>query len=134
MNVLRKINLKPAAYIIIAINLLVIAGHILIILRVIPFNWVSGGLISSYEIQKQISVTSIIILLSTVPVTLWGAKIIFKNKLTVLLKILLCILCAYFFVGFFMQILGTLFERCVTSIFCIVSAIMYFRLIIEKNE
>jgi hypothetical protein len=100
---MKKIDLKLAAYIIITITTLVIIGHILIILKVIPFNWVSGGLLPSYEAQKQVSIISIVILLGTIPISLWGAKIILKNKLIILLKILLCILCAYFFIGFFMQ-------------------------------
>jgi hypothetical protein len=129
-----KINLKIAAFILIFINSLVIIGHILILLQVIPYNWVSGGLIASYEEQKQISIISIVILLCTIPINLWGANIILKNKLHIVLKILLWVLFAYSCIGFCMQILGTLFEKTVTSILCLVSAIMYFRLIIEKNK
>jgi hypothetical protein len=134
MGILKKIDLKLAAYINIAINILAITVHILVILQIIPFNWVSGGKIQSYEIQKQASILSIFILLFTIPISLWGSKIILKNKLIILLKILLFIFCAYSFIGFLMQILGTLFEKIGMSILCLVSGVMNLRLLIEKHK
>ena len=131
---MKKINLKLAAYVNIAIISLVIIGHILIILQIIPYNWVSGGRLPTYEAQRQISIISIIILLITIPVNLWGAKIILKNKLITLRKILLYVLFTYFVISFFMQIFGTLFEKVGMSILCLLSAIIYFRLAIEKHE
>ena len=134
MNLLRKINLKFAAYINIVVALAVIIGHVLIIFQIIPFNWVSGGRLSSYELQKQVSIASIIILIITIPINLWGAKIILKNKLIVVLKIILYILFGYFTISFFMQLLGTLFEKIAMSILCLSNMVMYFRLAIEKHK
>jgi hypothetical protein len=131
---MKNINLKLAAYINIVIALAVIILHIFIILQIIPFNWVSGGRLPTYEMQRQVSIISIIILLITIPINLWASKIILKNKLIVLLKIMLYILFAYFSISIFMQILGTLFEKIGMSILCIISSIMYFRLAIEKHK
>ena len=134
MNMLKKIDLKKAALINIFVIALAIIVHFLVIIQVIPYNWVSGGQLETYEMQKQVSIFSILILLVTVPINLWGGKIILKNKFYVLLKILLIILCAYFAIGFFMQILGTLFEKIAMSVLCLIHFIMYLRMAIEKNE
>ena len=133
MNLLRKINLKSAAYINITIISAVIIVHILILFQIIPFNWVSGGRLSTYELQRQVSILGIIILLFTIPINLWASKVILKNRLIILLKILLYILFVYFVISFFMQILGTLFEKIGMSILCLISSIMYLRLAIEKH-
>lgn len=134
MKFIKRISLQSAVLINITIILIAILVHSLIIFQVLPYTWVSGGFSPTFEMQKQISVISTMILCVTIPINLLAYKKILKKKLVIVLKILLYILFAYFFFGFFMQLLGTIFERTLMSILCLLSAIMYLRLAIEKNS
>ena len=133
MNLIKKINLKTAAYINIAIILLVIFCHLLIVFQIIPFSWVNGGRSLTFESQKQSSLISISILFLMIPINVGAMKYFLNKFLNIILKILLYGLFIYFALSLIMQLFGTLFEKTVMSILCLISALMYLRLAIEKR-
>jgi predicted membrane protein len=89
-----------------------IAIQILVILKVIPYKWVNGGMSQSYEIQAVQSIISIIISsgLFVFVLQLMNQGIITKSwKLKILYLITL-----FWSLGLFMQIAGTAFSEGLT--------------------
>ena len=130
---LKKINLKTAGIISVVIAMITITIHTLVILKVMPFTWINGGRSGTFEIAKQTSTISIIILIAGIFISLWACGIIRYLKFTRVLTAILWISFAYNCIGIILQFLGTPFENLFTSILCIINAIVTYRLAIEKR-
>lgn len=98
--------------------------HLLIIGKVISYNDVNGGRSSSYEAQRKTSIFSIVILLT-------GIMYLISNLLfsdfsdSILNHIIIGILSFYWLIGFFMQLMGTKFERYYLSWLVIIGVISH---------
>jgi hypothetical protein len=101
--------------------------QILVLIKVIPYTWVNGGMSDSYNtqaIQSAISI-AIIFLLAVFCHRIMTAKkppkryqFIFLNIITV-----------FWIIGFVMQIVGTIFERYVMSIILLLGVITHLLLL-----
>ena len=130
---IRKINLKTAGIISVAVAIIAIMIHTLVILKVMPFAWVSGGRSETFEVAKQTSTVSIIILAVSIFISLWACEIIHLKGFKRFLSVILWISFAYDCIGIILQFLGTPFEKLFTSVLCIINAIVAYRLAIEKR-
>jgi hypothetical protein len=130
---IKRISLKTAGIISVVIALITIAIHTLVILKVMSFAWINGGRSETFEIAKQTSTISIMILIVIIFISLWACEIIHFTRFKKLLSAILWIYFAYACIGIILQFLGTPFERFFTSILCIINAIAAFRLAIEKR-
>jgi len=133
-TMIKKINLRTAGLISVVISLITIAIHTLVIFKVMPFTWINGGRSETFEIAKQTSTISIIILIVGIFISFWACGIIHFKKFKKLLTAILWISFAYACIGIILQLIGTPFERFFTSILCIINAIATFRLAIEKRN
>ena len=133
MNWIRKLDLKVAAYVNIAVIIVAIIVHFLVMIQVMPFTWINGGRSVNLAAAQQTSITSIAVLTVMILINLWACALLPIKKLMILLKVLLWILFAYSIFGMIQQLFGTAFERFSMSILCITNMIMYFRLAIEKR-
>lgn len=130
---IKKINLKTAGIISAAIAFITIIIHTLVIMKVMPFTWIGGGRSESFEIAKQSSTLSIIILMAGIFISLWACGIIPIKKFKMVLSVILWISFVFACLGAILQFLGTPFEKVFTSILCIINAIVTYRLAIEKR-
>ena len=133
---IKKLDLKMAGIISIAIAVLTIAVHLLVVFQVMPYTWINGGRSASYEIARQTSINSVIIFLFGMPITLIACRIIpvKLNKFwTVLLTVYLWINVLLTCIGVAEQLLGTIFEKCCMSIVVLVALIVGLRIALEKR-
>lgn len=129
---LKKINLKAASIICIAISILTIILHLLVIFKIIPFTWVNGGMSETFEIAFKTSFIGIVILLLGIPIYVVAGGWISFKKFKWLLTFLLWAIFVFSCVSIVMQLFGTPFEKMFTSLLCLINAVMVFRLAIEK--
>lgn len=133
LDLIRNIDITLAGYLSVAMLSLVILGHALVILKVIPYTWINGGRSVSYEAQKKQSIIGIIALLANIAFFLVASNIIsvdmgsMGNKI---IDIILWILAILFMISTVMQLLGTKFERYVMSVIVLILLVCIFRMII----
>jgi hypothetical protein len=132
MNHIKKINIKTTGYINISAIFAAVLVHLLVTFQVIPYTYINGGRSISFAGARQTSILSIIILVSMVFVNFWA--LLSVKRYVIFLKILLWILFIYSVFGIIQQLMGTLFEKIGMSVVCLVNAIMYLRLALEKRE
>jgi len=86
-----------------------IVVQLLVILKVIPYDWVNGGMSKSYEIQAIQSIISLVIIIGLLVFVL---KIIKQGTLINNWKLKILYLITFFWLlGLVMQLAGTTFER-----------------------
>lgn len=134
MTTIKKIPNKTAVIInLISIGLALVV-HLLVIAEVIPYTWINGGRSVTLEAQQQLSNMSVFILAAMALVNVCAAKTTWRHKaIAIVLAVLLWLLFAYSILGIVQQLFGTLFEKLCMSLLCIVNAVMYFRLALEKR-
>ena len=134
MRAIKKIPVKTAVMVNVACILIVLAFHLLVIARVIPFFWINGGRSESFQAQRQLSFSSVWILLGMAAINFCALKKAWKPKAAgIVLTALFWLLFAYSLFGTAQQLLGTVFEKLCMSLLCIANALMYFRLAVEKR-
>ena len=136
LSKLRKIDLKKAGILSICLTVFTVMIHVLVIYQIMPYTWINGGRSASYEIARQGSINSILILLIGIPITLIASKIIPLN----LNKFFAVILTAYLWIvipltslGLVGQLLGTVFEKSCMSFVVLAVLITGLRMAIEKR-
>ena len=133
---IRKFDLKKTGIVNVSAGLINIIVHVLVILKILPYQWVNGGRTESYEIACQISVGSIVVMIVCVLITLIACKII-PLKLNrfwgIALSVLLIAMLPLSLLGVVQQFLGTLFEKCVMSIVALVAFCTATRIAFEKR-
>lgn len=133
LRMFRKIKHETAATTNIAAIFLAIAVHIMVIIQVIPYDWINGGRSHSLQEQQHTSMISIVILIIMVLVNLWSCRAAIRSKGLELVRVtILWMLFAYSILGTVMQLFGTPFEQICMSVLCLVNAVMYFRLAISR--
>ncbi len=112
-----------------------ISIHLLVLIKVIPYDWVSGGQSESYQVQAVQSGISIIVLLC---LALLCRKIAATKPASVKWQVItLYALTVFWSIGLLMQLLGTNFERYAMSPVLLLGVISHFvllRTITEKSE
>ncbi len=132
-----KTSLKSAGIIAVSMNSIAILVHILVILQVIPFTWISGGKVDSLVVAQQTSIVSSIILAVTILFHLVASGIIplkFNKFFNILISIGLWINVLFFSLSFVLQLLGTIFEKTCMSVVVFILVLSIIRLAIEKRQ
>lgn len=133
---IKKIGLRQAGYIYIAMSILTIFIQLLVIFRLIPYKWINGGRIATYEATLQTSINGIIIFTVLILIALIACGVInfkWNNFTKIIFTVLLWIVVAFACFGLIAQLLGTPFEKAVMSVICAISIIAGIRLAIEKR-
>ena len=88
--------------------------QLLVITKVIPYNWVNGGMTKSYKSQAAQSVVSILVIVGLYLYCrkLFVSKTALKKGHFRSIYVITFLWCA----GFIMQLLGTTFERYIMSV------------------
>jgi hypothetical protein len=133
---MRKIKVKTAGIIFLSMMALTIIVHLLVIIKILPYEWVNGGRTLSYNDAFNTAFVSIIILL-IISLFIFISSTIVQVKLSKVLKIIMkiisWILVLYFGFSFVLQFLGTKFEIFFMSIVCFISLLSAVRIAIEKE-
>lgn len=107
--------------------ILSIAVHILVIYKLLPFNWINGGRSESYEKQKQVSVSSSFILLVGLALIVLS-QLIPSIRTTLFFSILFFVLTALWTFSLVLQLLGTKFERYGMSVIVLMGILSHLSL------
>lgn len=127
---LNKISKKAAGIGIILMNIFTIIIFLLIILKVLPYNVISGGRLESYEAACQTAITSIILIIPGILYAAIASGLIKWNFIKVWLWVSFISICF----NIIANLLGaTLFEKIVMTLVCIVQAILFLRLAKDKG-
>lgn len=133
---MKKINVKTAGIVFISMMAVTIIVHLLVIIKMLPYEWVNGGRTLSYNEAFTTAVASIVILLIISLFTLVSSTIL-QVKLNRIPKLIVSIvswiLVLYYIFTCALQFLGTNFEIYFMSIVCIISLLSAFRIAIEKR-
>jgi membrane-associated HD superfamily phosphohydrolase len=103
--------------------------QLLVVLKVIPYNWVNGGMSESYQAQLVQSLISLVII-STLFVFVWSLA--HQNGKVKRWKLrALYIITILWLLGLFMQIAGTEFERDVLSLSLLLGVMSHGTLVLR---
>ncbi len=133
---IRKFDLKKTGFVNVSVCFVNIIVHVLVILKVLPFQWVNGGRTESYEMACQISVASIVVMIVCILITLIACKIIplkLNRFLGIALSVLLIAMLPLSLLSVVQQFLGTLFEKCVMSAVAAIGFCSAARIAFEKR-
>ncbi|MDD4370477.1 MAG: hypothetical protein PHD56_05335 [Anaerostipes sp.] len=133
---IRKFDLKKAGICSVVIGIINICVHICVILSIIPYTWVNGGLTESLEAARQISASSIIMTIINILISLVASGIIpvrFHPFWGIVLSAFLIITLPFSFWGILQQFMGTTFEKCVMSLVTILGFCADTRIAFEKR-
>ena len=133
---IRKFDLKKTGFVNVSVCFVNIIVHVLVILKILPYQWVNGGRTESYEMACQISVASIVVMIVCIFITLIACKIIplkLNRFWEIALSVLLIAMLPFSLLGVIQQFLGTLFEKCVMSIVALVAFCTATRIAFEKR-
>ncbi len=121
---------KTSAKVIIGTNISIILMQSLVLLRIIPHQWINGGRVDNYDQAAVVSVVSVLIfsIMSVYIFYNWIYKQSIKPSRMKRNKVGFAI---FFGVSFVMQLAGTNFERYVMSIVCLIPLVA---LILWKEE
>ena len=111
---------------------IVLLTHILILLGAIPYQWVNGGRSVSYEAQAQLSYMSMIIALIGL-IYIFLTERIKPMRYHIVFRIFTWLVTAYWVLGFFMQLLGTPFERFLLSLVLLFGIWVHARIALVKK-
>jgi len=104
-----NISMSTIRWLIAAFYISALSVQLLVVLKVIPYDWVNGGMSESYESQLVQSLVSLVII-SVLFVFVW--KLARQNGKVKRWKLrALYIITILWLLGLFMQIAGTEFER-----------------------
>lgn len=104
-----------------------IAVHLLIIIKLIPFDWVNGGRSETYRDQALQSVASIVVI-GILAALVWRVEKTMTQE-RAWKTIALLVVTALWVIGFVMQLFGTTFERFVVSILLVLGVVAHVRLL-----
>ncbi len=101
--------------------------HILIIAKLIPFDWVNGGRSESYEAQVQLSIVNIGIAFAGLGYVFINSNR-YKLQGSKLFNILRWFLVCFWLFSFVLQLLGTFFEKFVMSLVVLLGVYVHYRM------
>ena len=122
---LHRISKKTAGKGIILMNIVTIVYYLLVIIKILPYNSISGGGLASYQAAAIVSITSIIGMLAGITLIAIATGLKGKAFFKVWFWIMFVSLC----IDIISNLAGvTIFEKVVMTIVCGVQAILFFRL------
>lgn len=125
---MKEKNVFKLGYLFYTIVLLI---HILIIAKVIPFDWINGGRSKSYDAQLQISI-------SNLGIVFIGFLFVFANqkfqklRISKIFRIIKWALVPFWGFSLVLQFLGTSFEIFIMSPIILLGIYVHFRLALLK--
>ena len=126
---MNKISVKQAGIISIVVSVLMVLLHVLVIARVIPFQWINGGMIATYGESLSNSITGIVLMVLFIFVYLMAGGWVLKGKARRVVRTLLWGMFGFWLLSVILQLLGTPFEKAVLTILCLVNVFTTYRLI-----
>lgn len=125
---------KKLAWIAVGTNAFVSFIQALILLKIIPFDIVVGGMMQSYEQAAIAVIVSLVVQCFIVAAILIAADIIREQRLKRFANGLLMFFTAYFGINIVLNLFGkTWFEKAVASLMCIIN-ILCFVGILKTNK
>lgn len=118
----------------VAVKGIVILVHLLVILRIIPFSWISGGMIEDFNSAASVAFSSIVLLATMGAITYIIANEKSKGKGKMWMQFAVLGMMGIMILSFLLQLLGTPFEKAVMSIVCLVDIYAYIQLFRAKSE
>jgi hypothetical protein len=131
---MKQLSMKQAGIIAIVVSVLMILLHALVIAKLIPFQWINGGLIATYEASLSNSITGIGLMLLFIFIYLMAGGWILKGKFPKLVRTLLWGMFGFWLLSVILQLLGTPFEKAVLTILCLVNVFTTYQLIKESKK
>ena len=111
---------------------IVILTHVLILIKFIPYGWVNGGRSASFEAQTKLSYASMVIALIGMLYLFLTIKIK-ALRYHIVFRVFTWMVTTYWLLGFFMQLLGTPFERYLLSIVVLFGVWIHARIALVKK-
>ncbi len=106
--------------------------HVLVIAKVVPYNWVNGGLSVNYEAQVTQSIVSIVLLSSMFIFALNVLRTI--STAQTWKRRLFYGLTAFTVLSLVMQLMGTNFERFVLAPVVLAGLLLHFQVVAHMNR
>ena len=131
---MNKISIKQAAIISIVVSVLMVLLHVLVIARIVPFQWINGGMIATYGESLSNSITGIVLMVLFIFVYLMAGDWVLKGKARRVVRTLLWGMFGFWLLSVILQLLGTPFEKAVLTILCLVNVFTTYRLIKGSRE
>lgn len=128
ITIIKKLSYTTSITLGIIFYLLTILIHILILINIIPLEWINGGRSLSLQTQLPLSIFNLLISLLGIIFLIYAFFNIGK-KTTIFIS---RIFTALWLFGFLQQLLGTPFEKLVISIILLLGLISHFRVGLEK--
>lgn len=120
-------KVKKITFLILTFYLISVAVHLLVILKVIPYYWINGGLSESYESQTKISILSMVVIIG-LGIFCW--KLIKTRKSPSNFQMIFLYIITFFWViSLIMQLAGTNFERYFMSLVLLLGIVSHLLLI-----
>ena len=119
-------------HLIAAYYLTTILVHVLVLAKVIPYNWINGGLSANYEAQTLQSIVSIVLLSSMLLFALNVLRTI--STMQAWKRRLFYVLTAFTVVSLVMQLLGTNFERLVLAPVVLAGLILHIQVVVRLKR
>jgi len=98
--------------------------HILIFTHIIPQSWISGGMVSSSEIQTQISIFNLVLSFVGLLFIQWANH----SRESITVRLVAMTFTVIWLVGLIMQLLGTPFEKIFMSLVLLCGLVSHLRL------
>lgn len=124
---LKKLSYGQAIFLGDMFYLITISVHVLILARIIPLEWISGGIVSSFDQQIQISTVNLLISVLGLAFIRWANHSKESNSVRLFAMVLTIVWAA----GLVMQLMGTPFEQFVISWLLLVGFVSHLRLSIK---
>lgn len=128
ITIIKKLSYTTSITLGIIFYLLTILIRILILINIIPLEWINGGRSLSLQTQLPLSISNLLISLLGIIFLIYAFFNIGK-KTTIFIS---RIFTALWLFGFLQQLLGTPFEKLVISIILLLGLISHFRVGLEK--
>lgn len=131
MKIIRRISINTALVLGLCFYAISILLHVFVLIGILPYTWINGGLSESLSAQIPLSIFNIIVSLIGILFTLVaGGYLPFKfKKGTTLISWFFVV---FWSIGFVQQLLGTPFEMYVLSLLLLLGVISNLRIAIEK--
>lgn len=126
-NKLRRITFKSAITLGTLFYLSTIIVHLLILIRVIPLEWISGGRITSFDEQFQVSIINLFFCVIGLLFIQWASHSRDSNSV----RLVASILSFVWAMSLLLQLLGTPFEIFVMSFLVLSGLLSHLRLSIR---
>ncbi len=133
---MKEVKIKRVGIIFSSLIILTIIVHLLVLIKVLPYEWVNGGRSLSYQEASITSATSIFVLIviGLISLIASGNINVKLSRMSVLaVQVASWIFVVYFALTCIMQFLGTPFEKYFMSIVCLLLTIAAFEIVYWRD-